>query len=230
MSDDPHEDVRSRLAAEPTPRMPDDIAARLQAALATEVQDRASRTPTPSAQPATVTPLPRRGRWKAPLLTAAGIVAVVAIGVPVVNQASDQSRGDGGSSGGIFSSDSAGSGSAQDAPDAAAPEKDESAGPATKGMLERFRDSPMVLHRSTFAADVARYLDPPLRNLSSRSRLVADVKCSGVQPDAPGAPDATLDGDPAVVLTERAPSGGVRVKAVVCGEKGPTVAARASLD
>ncbi|MDN5855481.1 MAG: hypothetical protein L0K86_22080 [Actinomycetia bacterium] len=236
MADDAHDDVRARLAAEPTPPMPDDVAARLHAALAAEAQARHTpevTEPEEATTPATVTELPRRVRWKAPLLAAAGVVAVVAIGIPVINQTSDQGSGDGASSGSM-AENSTRFNSAEEAPDSGSPNSDQSA-PQTgpKSMVDRFRRAPMDLHRASFAADVTGYLGSR-SDTGSTSALERDagtaVSCKGDRPSAPGGLRATLDGDPAVVLASRAKSGGVRVRAVVCGGDGPTVAARATID
>lgn len=222
MPDDSHEDIAARLAAEPTPRMPDDVATRLHDALAAEAQDREGSQ---SAEPAasTVIPLRRRGRWKGPLLVAAGIVAVVAIGIPVINQTStDQASDDGGSDDGVMSSDSSGSSSGSTGnSDEAAPRTEQEAPLA-----------PLALHRATFKADADAYRDvlESDDSLAPTQMRVAAVGCEAGRPSAPGALPAKLDGDDAVVLTTRQSSGGVRVKAVVCGPDGPTVAARTTLD
>ena len=230
MTDDPHDDVRARLAAEPTPRMPDDVAVRLHEALAAESQSRTA--PEAGEQAASVTSPPRRGRWKAPLLAAAGVVAVVAIGIPVINQTSDQASEDGASSGGnSFSSDSDG---AQEAPKESATSGDQ-ATPEDRpeSLRQQFRSDPMTLHRESFAAEAADYLD----SRSIRDSLpavspggISGVSCAGPRPTAAGGLRATLDGEPAVVITADTQSGGVRVQAVVCGEDGPTVGARMTLD
>lgn len=229
MADDPHDDVRNRLSAEPVPRMPDHVAARLHESLAAESAARDASEA--ASESATVSPLRRRARWKTPLLAAAGVVAVVAIGVPVINQVSDQSDGGAGSSDSV-AGDSTEYG-AQDQPDSSAPESSsrESGDAAEGDGLRQYVRSPMELDRAGFGSQVAGYLDPSLReSLSSKKAGVADVTCSGSTPSAPGVPRATLDGDPAVVLGRQTPGGDVRVEAVVCGSDGPTVAARATLD
>lgn len=236
MTDDPHEDVRARLAAEPSPSMPDDVAARLHGALAAEARSRqksATGGPEDATTPATVTELPRRrGRWKTPLLAAAGVVAVVAIGIPVINQTSNQSGDDAGSadsSSGAIQSDSS-----RESPESASPDYSDQAEPQTRthDMVEKFRQAPMALHRTTFQSDVSSYLGDSARS-SAPSALKGDVgavvSCKGGRPSAPGGLRAALDGDPAVVLITPA-TDGVRARAVVCSAAGPTVAAQALLD
>src|SRR5690625_3266930 len=93
MGDDPHAEDRARLADEPRPAMPEDVAARLHDALANEADSRRTTGTTDAEEAATgptVTPLPRRGRWTAQLLGAAGVVAVEAIDITVVNHSTNQ--------------------------------------------------------------------------------------------------------------------------------------------
>jgi len=234
MADDPHDEVRARLAAEPRPAMPEDVAARLHDALANEADSRRTTGTTDAEEAATgptVTPLPRRGRWKAPLLAAAGVVAVVAIGIPVINQTTNQSD-----DAGVGSAEHATrSESAADAPDSSPPDSSSQAGPQKQpeSMVQRFRETPMDLHRASFGADVSRYLGSTVERTASsalRGDVAAIVSCQGSRPSAPRGLEATLDGTPAVVLASPAQSGDVRVRAVVCGADGPALAAQTTLD
>lgn len=221
MPDDPYDDVRARLAAEPDPRMPADVAARLHQTLAAEAQARES-----PATPATVTALRRRGRWRAPLLAAAAIVAIVAIGIPIINQSSDRSGGgDAASSGDMFARESGGrvKESRHDGDSAPDADRDQT--------LMKLRRSPMALHRATFSSDVSGYLGAlGTTDALALSRVdVGEVECPGSRPRATDALRATLDGEPAAILTRKAPNAGVRVRAVVCGDDGPMVAASTTL-
>lgn len=218
--DDEHERLRARLAAEPAPPMPADVATRLHDVLAEESRQRAAGTaPAEPTETATVTPLRRRGRWRAPLLAAAAAVAVVAIAVPVVDQVSG-----GGSDSGTSSSDAGSSTLADGATEREGQAPDADAAPqATVDRPE--------LTRSAFRADVREKLaDRDLAPGSAASFRTA-VECrSGVPSTKVGVP-VTLDRDPAVVLSSRSRGvvPGTEVRAVVCGPDGPEVAARTTL-
>lgn len=227
---DEHEAVRARLAAEPAPRMPDDVAARLHATLEREVRQRPASASADDTEPAsaTVTPLRRRGRWKAPLLAAAGVVAVIAIGIPVVNQSSDTGDGDG-----AMSSDAGGTSlEGQDAapPSTGAGRNGDDSGTTTAPGAEP--TAVPALSRSDFAHDVRTLLvRPELLPARSEASIRTAVRCAGDVPTGTQGQSVTLDGDPALVLTSRSRGvvPGTEVRAVVCSSHGPTVAARTTL-
>lgn len=226
-SQDDQEDVRARLAAEPAPSIPPEVAERIQVALETEARARAggsadpvSTSPASSTTSATVTPLQRRGRWKAPLLAAAGVVAVVAVAVPVVNQLSGQS-------------DDAGSSSTESAPSPDAADSAPSAGTLRSDDSEGMRAAPEVdLTRASFAADVRAALVRTDRLPSpTTQRGTTGMTCSGDVPSGSEGRSATLDGDPALVVAS-APSGsasGTEVRALVCDSGDVIVGARTVL-
>lgn len=220
---DEHEELRARLAAEPAPRMPEDVATRLHEALATESRRRsAAAHEDPAAKPdeptAPATPLRRPTRWKAPLLAAAAVVAVIAVAVPVVNQVSDDAGGDAASSdGGTTFSGSAAEDQQGQAPDAEA---------APQTALDR-----PELTRADFDTDVRAQLDGADLAREPSTSLRAAVECRDGVPSSAIGRAVTLDGDPAVVLTSRSRGvvPGTEVRAVVCGPDGPEVAARTTL-
>lgn len=220
---DDHRDVRARLAAESSPVMPADVADRLHARLVEEAEGR------PDPTVATVTPIRRRGRWQAPLLTAAAVVAVIAIAVPIVNRDSDDAASsDSGSSGAFSGNDFAGPSAGAPAPSGGQPsmdgrkESDGQLAPTTEPRLTR----------DDFAADVKRELVeadalPPTTHSGPRTA----VKCTGDVPSRPSSVPATLDGVPALILATRSTGvvAGVEITAIVCGPEGPKVSARTTL-
>lgn len=219
---DEHGEVRAWLAAEPAPRMPDDVAARLHATLAEESRLRTEGTAPGSEahaaepEPATVTPLRRPGRWKAPLLAAAAVVAVIAVAVPVIDQASEESAGDAAKGSSVR---------AGDAPDTMGSEDSGSEDAAP--MLQE-----PSLSRADFDAGVReQFSRADLEPSPGAASLRITVECAdGVPSSAHGHP-VTLDGDPAVLLAARSTGvvPGIEVRAVVCGADGPEVAARTTL-
>lgn len=220
---DEHDDVRAWLASDPAPKMPDDIAARVHAAIERESQAR-DEVPVAASAPASVTPLRRPGRWKAPLLAAAGVVAVVAIAVPVVNEVSDSSNGDAASDdGGVSAVEGTGGMSG----DSAAPQSKDS---AKDNGITGSEGAPLELHRDSFAADVRAYVGlGDVDAYRSSPRAASSIRCVDGVPTSPHGIDATLDGDPAQLLANPVDDGRTKVRAVVCGPDGPEVVARATV-
>ncbi|UYM07357.1 hypothetical protein [Solicola gregarius] len=226
MPDEEHDDVRAWLAADPTPTMPDDVAARVHAALDRESQARGEISgPVAASAPATVTPLRRPGRWKSPLLAAAGIVAVIAIAVPVVNQESGSSD-DAGSADGGSASSLHGDQSSDSAGEAAPGDKTSGDSNGITGV----ESPPLDLRRDSFDTDVRAYVgNGDVEAYRSSPQSVASIRCVDGVPTSPHGIDARLDGDPAQLLASPVGDGRTRVRAVVCGTDGPEVVARATV-
>jgi hypothetical protein len=71
------------IAQAPLPPLPDDVAARLDRAIAAESAARASEWS--GAAAARVSPIRRARRWLAPLASAAAVIAVIAIAIPAID-------------------------------------------------------------------------------------------------------------------------------------------------
>ena len=220
MADQHDDDVRAWLAEDPAPKMPEDVAARVHAALERESQVRVDATAPPAdSAPATVTPLRRPGRWKTPLLAAAGVVAVVAIGVPVVNQMSGSSSDDAGSAADQSSDSQAAGDSAE--PSISGAQKEDGGDSAVPTLQ---------LHRGSFASDVRAYVDShQLESARATGGAASDVRCADGAPTSSAGLTARLDDDPAVILVAPARGGRSQVKAVVCDSGSARVAARATV-
>ncbi|HYJ66830.1 MAG TPA: zf-HC2 domain-containing protein [Nocardioidaceae bacterium] len=192
--------VPELLAQVPIPPMPDDVATRLDQAIAAESAARASEW---SGAAARVTPIRRPRRWLAPLAAAAAVIAVVAIAIPVVNNADS---GDDDASGDDTSAVGAGQESAED-----------EAGSAPDGRVPAAAapSEPVSLSRASFGQDVidAFYPGEKLSVLSRNpqaaemdARLYYESQLEGQCPvDDAATPygevtDILLDGQPAYLL------------------------------
>jgi hypothetical protein len=152
-------DVPDMLANAPLPPLPDDVAARIDQAIAAEATARASDW---SGTAARAGPIRRTRRWLAPLAVAAAVIGVIAIAVPVVDNAND---GDDAAGGGETSADALEQGAAKG--DAAAP----SAGRAPAAPAQ-----PVPLSRATFGQDVIDVFYPDAQaSALKRSPLVAET-------------------------------------------------------
>jgi hypothetical protein len=202
------------LAQAPIPPMPDDVAARLDHAIATEAAARASEWSGAAAQ---VTPIRRPRRWLAPLAAAAAVIAAIAIAIPTINT-SDNSAQDAGSS------------------DSASEPLDSGAdveAPAGEAQAER-----VALTTEHFGRDVidayysgsdAVRVDRPVSAIAAGTYREAAESVPGLcDLDAGssvprGEVDAiTLDGEPAQLL-RRDQGRAVDVIAFLCDDKGPHV-------
>ena len=139
--------------------------------------------------------------------------------VPVIQQMSDTDSGDdaGSATGDSFSSATTGE---DRAPAGESPEDAEG---------DSAQAAPTAqLHRESFAADVRAYVDPrDLQTYRTSSSAVSDVGCRNRVPAGGSGLDATLDGDPAVLLVAPRGDEASFVRAVICENGGPRVAARA---
>jgi hypothetical protein len=79
------DELPDALAQAPMPPMPDDVAARIDQAIAAESTGRASLWSGAAKAKAEVTPLRSRRRWLAPVVAAAAVLGVIGIAVPALN-------------------------------------------------------------------------------------------------------------------------------------------------
>jgi negative regulator of sigma E activity len=79
------DELPGALAQAPMPPMPDDVAARIDQAIAAESTARASLWSGAARAKAEVTPLRSRRRWLAPVVAAAAVLGVIGIAVPALD-------------------------------------------------------------------------------------------------------------------------------------------------
>lgn len=190
MTDQPDREERVRrllsaASAGPPPRVPDDVAARLDAELVRLHRERSAETPPTALRE-------RRRRWPA-ILAAAALVCVVGVGVGTVLDQRDQGGDSALSSEAGVSSQGRAEDSGGQAPgDIGAESLDGSA---------RGRQALPALHRDTLRADVQRVVARDLAATLADPTATLPTSCD--RPDVgPGATSlgVRLDGAPAVLV------------------------------
>jgi hypothetical protein len=204
------------MAQAPVPPLPDDVAVRLDRAIAAEATARASEW---SGTAARVAPIRRARRWLTPVAAAAAVIAAIAVVVPSIDISND-------------SADSAGG-----ADRAATSREFEDQAPTGLGVAPQ--SGSVALTSKHFGREVIDAYYSGSRSVRVANRLVS-APFDGAYPDTTesvpglcslasgstvrgGEVDAiTLDGDPARLL-RRDQADAVDVIAFVCDDNGPRV-------
>jgi hypothetical protein len=203
------------MAQAPVPPLPDDVAARLDRAIASTATARASEWSGTAAQAA---PLRRSVRWLAPVASAAAVIAAIAIAIPSINSGDDSADSAGGDNSPSTALEPGGKGTT---PNDVAPQAESVRLTSThfaREIIDAYysgsnavRIANRLVETSIDSYRGATESVPGLCDLASGSSI------PGGEVDA-----VTLDGKPAQLLRQDK-GDAVDVIAFVCDDKGPRI-------